>query len=90
MCNSLFENLSGKECVLALVIILLLCSVLSAAGADTSVAIPGYESPVYDTPVVDANGNHTLTLTNTHRPELIEVTYLRYTHCCRKQRRCCR
>lgn len=48
-----------------------------AAPGDTTQNTPSlssYETPVYADPVVDADGNHTLTVTNTYHPEVINVT----------------
>ena len=55
--------------------VLAVSSAFAAAGDTTqnSPNLSAYEAPVYATPVVDDNGNHTLTVTNTYQPEVINV-----------------
>ncbi len=58
------------------VFVLAVSSAFAAPGDTTQnqPSLSSYDAPVYATPVVDASGNHTLTVTNTHTPEVVDVT----------------
>lgn len=47
------------------------------SGTQNSASLDQYETPIYATPVVSANGNTALVITNTHYPELVSVTVIK-------------
>ncbi len=78
MCKSFTSKFFEEGRTLILVLVLLLCTAASAFAApgDTTQNQPSlssYDTPEYAEPVVDTSGNHTLTITNTHEPEVVDV-----------------